>query len=507
MNLSKYARIVSCLAAGGLLLVGLFLLLNGTSQVARADPGDLFVSSSGSGSACTQAAPCALQTALSQATDGDTIYVVGGTYTGVGSAVITITKSITLYGGWDGAASGPVVRDPAAHVTILDGQGARRVVYIQGNITPTLDGLTITGGNASSAPAAGYGGGIYSRDASPVIQNNIIISNVGGITPTYGTGGGLYLGYAPASAIISGNQILSNTSMIGGPGNGGGLYISYSDATIRGNLVQSNTSSHYGGGMYISYGAPRLIGNEIRGNVAVRNAGGIYISWGAPLVQGNLVVGNLGGGDGHHWNGGGMEVSPAGSPTITGNQFIGNSAGTGGGFGLSTGDWFTVTNNVIVHNSSGIRLWEVTRYGLIAHNTIAFNGGEGGIRLNYPYITPTIVNNIVVSNTYGISAHADASGTLDYNDVWGNTTQDYNLPGALQPGPHSLQADPLFVDPAGDDYHLRAGSPCIDVGLDVGVTTDLEGHPRPHDGGYDLGAYEYGLWHWLYLPVVMKNHP
>ena len=242
-------------------MVGLFLLLNGTSQVARADPGDLFVSSSGSGSACTQAAPCALQTALSQAANGDTIYVAGGTYTGVGSTVIIITKSISLYGGWGGAASGPVVPHPAAHVTTLDGQGARRVVYIQGNITPSLDGLTITGGNASSAPAASYGGGIYSLDASPVIQNNIIISNVGGITPTYGTGGG----------------------------------------------------------MYISYGAPRLIGNEIRGNVAARNAGGIYISWGTPLVQGNLVVGNLGGGDGHHWNGGGMEVSPAGSPTITGN--------------------------------------------------------------------------------------------------------------------------------------------------------------------------------------------
>ncbi|NIV40246.1 MAG: hypothetical protein GWN58_65850, partial [Anaerolineae bacterium] len=62
----------------------------------------------------------------------------------------------------------------------------------------------------------------------------------------------------------------------------------------------------------------------------------------------------------------------------------------------------------------------------------------------------------------------------DYNDVWGNTAQDYDLPGALEPGPHDIQADPLFVGPAGDDYHVRAGSPCVDAGTDAGVTTDID---------------------------------
>jgi len=146
MKLNKYKHIVFSLATGGLLLVGLFLLLNGTPQIARAAPGDLFVSPTGGGTACSQANPCDLQTALSTATDGDTIYIAEGTYIGSGGAVVTVTQSITLYGGWEGTTTTPPVRDPVAHPTTLDGKGARRVVYIAGPATVTVDGLTIAKG-------------------------------------------------------------------------------------------------------------------------------------------------------------------------------------------------------------------------------------------------------------------------------------------------------------------------------------------------------------------------
>lgn len=97
-------------------------------HTARAAPTatERFVTVSGSGSACTQAAPCDLPTALSQANDGNTIYIAAGTYTGTGAAVITVTRSITFYGGWDSAASGPVVCDPATYPTKLDSEWARQ---------------------------------------------------------------------------------------------------------------------------------------------------------------------------------------------------------------------------------------------------------------------------------------------------------------------------------------------------------------------------------------------
>ncbi|MEA3396828.1 MAG: hypothetical protein U9R05_05145, partial [Chloroflexota bacterium] len=170
MNLYKYERLVFSLAIGGLLLLGLFALLHGTSQIARADPGDLFVEPGGSGTACSQANPCSLQTALDNATGGDTIYVATGVYTGTGAAVVTVTQSITIYGGWDGIATTPPVRDPALYPSTLDGENGRRGVYISGDITPTMDGFIITGGNASNAAAdPGRGGGIYSDGGSPVI--------------------------------------------------------------------------------------------------------------------------------------------------------------------------------------------------------------------------------------------------------------------------------------------------------------------------------------------------
>jgi hypothetical protein len=460
----------------------------------------------GTGTACTRLQPCALGTAMSQATDGDFIYLAQGTYTGTGAAVVTVVRNVALYGGWDGAAGGPLVRDPDVYPTVLDGENARRVVHVSAGLSPTLDGFTITGGNAdASSVGAGLGGGVYGEDASPTIQNNIIISNVASVSPNSGSGGGIYLYGASASALISGNQVLSNaahsTSWNQG---GGGLCLSYSDVTVTANRIEGNTCSYAGGGIYSAYGSPRIVDNEIRANVAGTNGGGIYSSEdNVPLIQGNLIISNVAG---TNWHSGGILVrSYDGAPTITANRIFSNTAFDAAGLGLQVLGDFTVTNNIVAHNSNGgVRLWDLSRQGLIAHNTVAFNAGtDGGIRLESEYITPTVVNNILVSNTYGIRAHVNASGVLDYNNVWGNTILDYDLPGALEPGPHDIPADPLFVGPHEGDYHLRAGSPCINAGTAAGVTTDMDGDLRPVGAGYDVGADE-GRWG-VYLPVAVRS--
>ncbi len=504
MKLRAYKRIALSLAFGGLLLLGLILLLNDTSQIILAAPEELFVMSGGSGD-CSQASPCDLPSALIQAGDGDSIYVAEGTYTGAGGAVITVTQSISLYGGWDGTTTMPVVLDPEMYPTTLDGEDARRVLYIVGAIFPTVEGFIITRGNANTASyLAGNGGGIFSEVASPIIRNNTIVSNTASISPTSGRGGGIYLYGASDSAFIQGNRVLFNTAHSDSWSHGGGgLYLSESDATVQDNLIQGNTCSRAGGGIYIGYGAPRILGNEIRSNVSDGNGGGIYSRFGSrSYIEGNLIVNNTA-----RAYGGGV-IFIAAQPTVVANRVLSNTARSGAGVSMATNSYYTVTNNFIARNDNGgIKIWESTRYGLVAHNTVVLNGGsEGGIYLAYGYITPTVVSNIVVSNVYGIRAQTQASGTLDYNDVWGNTTQDYDLPGALEPGPHDIQADPLFLDPGGNDFHLRAGSPCIDAAIDAGVSFDIDGDARPLGAGYDIGADEV-LWQSLYLPLVGKNYP
>jgi parallel beta-helix repeat protein len=49
----------------------------------------------------------------------------------------------------------------------------------------------------------------------------------------------------------------------------------------------------------------------------------------------------------------------------------------------------------------------------------------------------------------------------------------------------------IFLDPAQGDYRLKAGSPAIDAGIDVGITLDPLGTAVPQGQSADIGAYEF----------------
>ena len=517
MNLSKYARTVFCLATSSLLLVGLFLLLNGTSQVARADPGYLFVSSSGSGNACTQAYPCALQTALIQATDGETICVAGGTYTSSGSAVITVTRSITLYGGWDGASSGPVVRDPEAHPTTLDGENARRVVSISGDITPTLDGFTIARGNATGLTANcgvsggnpdGCGGGVFVYQAHPLIANNVITNNVAAITTagyptgTTGYGGGIYL-YLANNAVISGNTIVSNTGSLANYGEGGGICIDGSNSVlVRANRVLSNVATAgstwaWGGGIAIFSGSGSVEDNEIADNWAMStgagDGGGLYQWYGSTDFRRNRMTSNHGGTAvylGHN------------QAIFEENQVVGNAADYGVYITYNPGP--VLVNNVVAGSRYSVQAYATAAYSLTAklfHNTLVGTGSGRGVTAESGYVTLALVNNIVVSHTVAISNTYPASSTIsaDHTLFWGN--DDNGIVGT-----NPVYGDPRFLNPAGGNYHLDPGSAAIDAGVaEPTITTDIDGDPRPIGAGYDIGADEFI--YRVYLPLVMRSFP
>jgi hypothetical protein len=469
MHLSKYKHIVFSIVTGGLFLVGLFLLLNGTPQIARADPGDLFVTPGGSGD-CSQVAPCDLQTAIGLASDGNAIYLTEGIYTGSGGAVVTVTRSIALYGGWDGSATMPPARDPAAHPTTIDGEGARRGVYVGGDITPTLQGLRITHGDA-----AGLGGYEY-----------------------YGTsdaGGGVYV--ITATVTLADNDIFSNTAQ-----HGAGVFLGNSLGALDHNTIFSNTAASGGGGVFAYKGAPTLSGNAIISNTSSSVGGGLYLFSTTPSLLHNTIASNSAN------KGGGVCVASC-SPIFTGNVIADNEAKFGGGISL----WYSrspLTNNLIADNRatvSGSGLWISKSKPLLLHMTIARNtGGDGsGVFVDTGSTstprTVILTNTILVSHTVGISATAGSTVTLE-GTLWANDT-DWGGDGAIFTGTVNIWGDPAFVNPDGGDYHIGPDSAARNAGVNAGVTDDIDGDIRPQGSGYDIGADEF-VWK-IYLPLVVKN--
>lgn len=84
-----------------------------------------------------------------------------------------------------------------------------------------------------------------------------------------------------------------------------------------------------------------------------------------------------------------------------------------------------------------------------------------------------------------VSASDPAFGTTTSLD------ESHNLFAVGEPTPNSIAGDPAFVDPSAGDFHLQAGSDCIDHGTDVGLSEDMDGVPIPQGAAPDIGAYEY----------------
>ena len=156
----------------------------------------------------------------------------------------------------------------------------------------------------------------------------------------------------------------------------------------------------------------------------------------------------------------------------------------------------SIMNTIVDHCAAGISNVNALPYAAltIENCTIDSNSATGvlaGATSTFPL---SLVNDLITNNgAYGIHASVATSVGSSYSDVWNNGMGDYS---GLSDGTASFSADPLYV--SATDYHLRAGSPAIDTGTDVGAPgQDFDLHPRPQDGDgmngaqFDVGAYEY----------------
>jgi hypothetical protein len=392
-----------------------------------------------------------IQAAVDAANYGDIIKVASSTYTDIhahGSLtqVVYINKTVTIRGGYTTAFTDPP--DPAAHPTTLDARGQGRVLYIAGN-SSFIEGLRITGGNANGqggSPNVDSGGGVYITSATATISDCTVLSN------TAESGGGLYL--YQSHTILSNNIVISNTA----ENAGGGLHLNNTTAALGGNIIEANIASNWGGGLFLDHDAATLNGNNIASNDA-QAGGGIY-----------------------------LYLSPA---TLTDNVVASNTAAEGSAIYLSFSS-ATLVNNVIIGNYANSRIYVFASSPSLLHTTIANNTAVGGsgvyVTSNSMFGASTVLmtNTVLVSQTVGINVDSDNQATLNGVLWFGNGANTGG--GGTLTITHATIGNPAF---ASDGYHLTAASAAIDHGVDAGITTDIDGQPRPWGCGFDLGADEY----------------
>ncbi len=394
----------------------------------------------------------------------DVVKVSTGTYITVSARegvtqVVYISKTVHIQGGY--TTTNWLTSNFALYPTVLDAQGQGRVLYITGDISPTLEGLHITGGDAAELGGFpwsldDFGGGVYIVDATATISHCSIFSNTAS-TVGQSDGGGLYLLYS--NSILYGNTFFSNTASVGG-----GAYLHYSTATLDNNLIFANRAN-YGGGVYLHFGSDKLISNTITLNTVSLGGGGVRLEESAAQLDGNTIHANTA------YNGGGLELSES-------NSILLNNI---------------VTDNDCTHTGCGLHIYGSTPR--LIHTTVAHNkGGDGsGISITGDAIadsTVILTNTILASHSVGINV--TSGNTVTVNSIlWYDTpiTISQSITAAVTVL-NQHEGDPAFVNPSTGDYHIGVGSAAIDTGIDAGVILDIDGDFRPFGDNPDLGADE-----------------
>jgi len=370
-----------------------------------------------------------LQNALAASQTDDAIWVAEGIYVPGAEREHTfqLIEGAALYGGFNGTETSRDERDWTTNETILSGDingdddgftNNDENVYhvVTGANDATIDGFTITGGNADgdSHPDHG-GGGIYNSYSNTIINNCILSWN-------------------SASHLGSGIR-------------------NWHSSPIIDNCIFTRNKGHYGGGIQNDYSAPTIKNCIISDNEGNYGGGINNKNTSNPIIENCIVSGN----DATIW-GGGIYNTSSSAPIITNCTIYGNNAfSNGGGICNNENVSLTVTNCILWENTAGLGD-EISNNNSIS--TVSYSDIAGGIS--------------GIFNENGGSV-IDGEGNIDEDPLFVNSaTGDFHL----QLGSPCIDAgDPVEMLTVGyitGDMNLEVGSVTnISVGDTIWITDRL----------------------------------
>ncbi len=219
-----------------------------------------------------------LTAAITEANDGDEIWVAAGTYypskVSDRSETFQLKSGVNIFGGFNGTEESRSNRNWETNLTTLSGDIGVSAIntdnsfhVVTASDNTILDGFTISNGYSIDAPQ-GSGAGIRIYDASPTIINCIISNN------SASSGGGISSEYN-SSSTFKNCTITNNTAT-----QYGGASRSFSSSLYLTNCLIINNQANDGGGFSNLESGATLINCTISGNNATTTGGGLsdYVS-------------------------------------------------------------------------------------------------------------------------------------------------------------------------------------------------------------------------------------
>ncbi len=198
-----------------------------------------------------------IQEAIDSAVGGEEIWVKMGTYPL--SVPIDVDKAVAIYGGFAGVETNRFQRDWQTNITTVDGQGS--VYHCFEVWTGTIDGFTVTGGNANGTSVPdNLGGAMY-------IPGEANIANCRFSGNSAISGGAIYT-YYHYSANIDNCEFSGNTANIGGA-----ISNVSSEPNITNCIFRNNTAISGGAIFNSSESGPTINGCIFETNQAEDNGG------------------------------------------------------------------------------------------------------------------------------------------------------------------------------------------------------------------------------------------